>query len=308
MPRYEKGLFIFNGNAGNKEMEPQLSQVLPVIAQAVKQLTSIQTESIDELKDVCQQYGSEVDVMIILGGDGTVHECINSLAELEKRPVIGILPGGTCNDFSRMMDMPQNLQQAARALVEGEEQPVDVGRTERNYFLNFWGIGLVTQTSFNIDEGQKARFGVLSYFISALKTMNQADPFEFKIDVDGEKVEGEAVMVVVMNGRFIGTRPLPVPAIDVSDGKFDVLIIKNSNLTLFKELMTMGQPGTDESRFQELHHRQGKKIKIEIDSVQEVDMDGEIKGSTPAHIEVLPEHFTFLNGQSGRFDPSHQNQ
>lgn len=308
MARYEKGLFLFNGNAGNNEMEPQLAQVLPVLAQEVKHLNVVQTESIDELKDVCQQYGSEVDVMFILGGDGTVHECINSLASLDKRPVIGILPGGTCNDFSRMMDMPQNLQQAANALVNGEEHQVDAGRTGNDYFLNFWGIGLVTQTSFNIDEGQKQRFGVLSYFISALKTMNQADPFEFTITIDDEKVEGEAVLVLVMNGRFIGTRSLPVPTIDVSDGKFDVLIVKNSNLTLFKELMTMAQPGNDESRFQELHHRQGERIKVEIDSMQEVDMDGEIKGSTPAQIEVLPSHFTFLKGQSGRGDPSYQNQ
>ncbi|MBA2176776.1 YegS/Rv2252/BmrU family lipid kinase [Halobacillus locisalis] len=306
MPRYDKGLFLFNGNAGKEEIEPQLNQTLPVISQSVKELNVIQTESIDELNRVCKEYGPKVDLLVILGGDGTVHECINSLAELDQRPVIGILPGGTCNDFSRMLEIPQNLNQAAHALVQGEEQMVDAGQTEREYFLNFWGIGLVTQTSFNIDENQKERFGVLSYFISALKTMNQASPFEFTIKVDDETIEGEAVMILVMNGRFIGTRPLPVAAIDANDGKFDVLVVKNSNLTLFKELLTMSQPGADDRRFQELHHHQGSKISIEVDSLQEVDMDGEIKGSTPAHIEVLPNHFTFLNGKTKRFDPSHQ--
>ncbi len=306
MPRYNKGLFLFNGNAGKEEIEPQLNQTLPIIAQSVKELNVIQTESIDELKRVCKEYGPTVDLLVILGGDGTVHECINSLAELDQRPVIGILPGGTCNDFSRMLEIPQNLNQAARALVQGEEQVVDAGQTEREYFLNFWGIGLVTQTSFNIDENQKERFGVLSYFISALKTMNQASSFEFTIKVDEETIEGEAVMILVMNGSFIGTRPLPIASIDANDGKMDILVVKNSNLTLFKELLTMSQPGADESRFQELHHHQGSKVSIEIDSTQEVDMDGEIKGSTPAHIEVLPNHFTFLNGNTKRFDPSHQ--
>ncbi|MCA0972811.1 YegS/Rv2252/BmrU family lipid kinase [Halobacillus litoralis] len=303
MARFEKGVLIYNGNEEANEIDPQLSQTLPVIAQAVQQLTVIQTQSLDHLKEVCQSFGSEVDIFIILGGDGTIHECINYLAELEKRPVIGVLPGGTCNDFSRMLDMPQNLQQAAQAIVDGEEQQIDAGLTENGYFMNFWGIGLVTKTSFNIDENQKQRFGVLSYFISALKTVNQADPFEFKITVDGETMEGEAVMVLVMNGRFIGTRPLPVQSIQSDDGQFDVLIVKNSNLTLFKELMTMSQPGTDESRFQELHHKQGKKIRIEVDAVEDIDMDGEIKGNTPAELEVLPGHFTFINGQSGRFGP-----
>ncbi|MBH0231580.1 YegS/Rv2252/BmrU family lipid kinase [Halobacillus yeomjeoni] len=299
MARYQNGLFLYNGNSDSNEMENNLSQTLPIISQQVKQLQVIQTHSLDELKSVCVQYGPDVDVFFILGGDGTVHECINSLAELEKRPVIGILPGGTCNDFSRVLGIPQNMNQAARTLIEGEEFKVDAGMTENHYFINFWGIGLVTQTSFNIDPDQKSRLGVLSYFISALKTMKQADPFEFRVTIDGKEVSGEAVMILVMNGQFIGTRRLPVPSIHLNDSNLDLLIIKNSSLTLFKELLTMRQPGADESRFQELYHTQGKEIEIDVESSRDVDMDGEIKGHTPAGIKVLPEHFTFLSNQEG---------
>ncbi|WP_052158791.1 YegS/Rv2252/BmrU family lipid kinase [Halobacillus sp. BBL2006] len=296
MPRYEKGLFIYNGNADQDQLKQELSQTIHVLTPYFKELNVIQTQSVEELEALCKEQGEFVDVLFILGGDGTIHECINSLAELEKKPVLGILPGGTCNDFSRVLGIPQNLTQAAEAIMKGQEVSVDAGKTESEYFINFWGIGLVTQTSFNIDEDQKSRLGVLSYFISALKTMTEARPFEFKIEVDGELLQGEAVMILIMNGRFIGTRQVPVPTIDLHDGQLDVLIIKNSNLTLFKELMTMKRPWADESRFQELHHRQGKKIQIEVDSSQEIDMDGEIKGETPASIEVLEDHFTFLSG------------
>ncbi|ARI78855.1 YegS/Rv2252/BmrU family lipid kinase [Halobacillus mangrovi] len=301
MARYEKGLFIYNGNSDSNELKQGLSQTLHVLTPYFKELKVIQTQSVEELDAVCKGQAAEVDVLFILGGDGTLHECINSLAELEKRPILGVLPGGTCNDFSRVLGIPQNLKQAAEAIMEGEEVSVDAGKTETEYFINFWGIGLVTQTSFNIDEEQKSRLGVLSYFISALKTMGQARPFEFTIDIDGERLEGEAVMILVMNGRFIGTRQVPVPTIDLHDGNMDVLIIKNSNLTLFKELMTMKRPWADEDRFQELHHRQGKEIWIEVDSSQEIDMDGEIKGETPASIKVLNDHFTFLSGGSTGF-------
>ncbi|WP_281976207.1 YegS/Rv2252/BmrU family lipid kinase [Halobacillus litoralis] len=296
MPRYQSGIFIYNGNKEETQVETALGQILPILSKEVKELKVIQTMSLEELDQVCREYGQEVDVLFIFGGDGTVHECINSMAELEKRPVIGILPGGTCNDFSRVLDTPQKLDQAARAVIQGEELQVDAGKTDEHYFLNFWGIGLVTQTSSNIDEDQKNRLGVLSYFISALKTMNQATPFKFSVSVDGEVLEGEAVMVLVTNGQFIGTRRLPVPYIDLQDGKFDVLIVKNSNLTLFRELMTMGRPSVDDRQFQELYHRQGERISIDVEQSQEVDMDGEIKGNTPAHLQVLPGHFTFLGG------------
>ena len=129
MPRYNKGLFLFNGNAGKEEIEPQLNQTLPIIAQSVKELNVIQTESVAELKRVCKEYGPTVDLLVILGGDGTVHECINSLAELDQRPVIGILPGGTCNDFSRMLEIPQNLNSGGQGFSSR-------GRTSRRCRAN----------------------------------------------------------------------------------------------------------------------------------------------------------------------------
>ncbi|CDQ21518.1 lipid kinase, YegS/Rv2252/BmrU family [Halobacillus karajensis] len=298
MPRYQSGVFLYNGNKEEAEIETALSQTLPILSKEVKELKVIQTASLEDLYETCRRYGPEVDVFFIFGGDGTVHEVINSLAPLEIRPVIGVIPGGTCNDFSRVLDTKQRPDQAAESIIKGDEVKVDAGRTEDDYFINFWGIGLVTQTSVNIDEGKKNRLGVLSYFISALRTVNQAAPFRFKMAVDDEMMEGEAVMILIMNGQFIGTRRLPVPSIDLQDGKVDVLIVKNSNLTLFRELMTMGRPQTDETQFQELSHHQGSTIKIDVEKKQDVDMDGEIKGKTPESIKVLPNHFTFLSGGS----------
>ncbi|WP_163528442.1 YegS/Rv2252/BmrU family lipid kinase [Halobacillus ihumii] len=294
MPRYQRGVFIYNGTAQSEGLNQSLTVTLPVLAQAIKELTVVQTHSLEELRKVCYEYGPIVDVFVILGGDGTLHECINQLAHLKSRPVIALLPGGTCNDFSRVLGTPQNLQLAATQLLQGEEVKVDIGKAGNRYFTNFWGIGLVTEASFNIDAEQKNRIGVLSYFISAIKTMNQTEPFSFTLGIDGETVSEEAVMVLVMNGRFIGTKEVPLPDSKLQDGQLDVLIVKNSNLTTFKELLTMNKPGADPSKFQELSHMQGQQISVEVEEEKEVDMDGEIMGSTPARIEVLPNHFTFL--------------
>ncbi|MCA1023927.1 YegS/Rv2252/BmrU family lipid kinase [Halobacillus litoralis] len=296
MPRFETGILLYNGNKEDNEITPALRQVLPEVSKEVKDLHVIQTASLEELRDVCRTHGPETDVFLILGGDGTIHECINSMADLEKRPVIGILPAGTCNDFSRVLDIPQRLDQAAASIMKGEELQVDAGKTEDTYFINFWGIGLVAQTSFNIDENQKNRLGVLSYFISALKTVNRSEPFDFSLTIDGEKLEGEAVMILVMNGQFIGTRKVPMSSLDLQDGKFDVLIVKNSSLAVFREWLAMGRERSVDQKIQDISYRQGRRITIETESKEEVDMDGEIKTETPAQIDVLPGHFTFLGG------------
>ncbi|SDR05998.1 YegS/Rv2252/BmrU family lipid kinase [Virgibacillus salinus] len=291
---YERGLFLYNGNAGSDNMEQKLSQTLPVISKAIKKLTIIQTESIEEAKDSCKDFVDQVDIIIILGGDGTLYECINSLAPLKRRPIIAVLPGGTCNDFSRILSIPQNLYQAAEAIISGEAVKIDIGKTSDKYFLNFWGVGLVSETSLNIDEEQKKNFGVLSYFMSTLKTVNQAEPFTYKIVADDKVYEGESVMILVLNGKFIGTREFPIPTININDGKFDVLVIKNSTLATLRELLSMNRPTTNTEELTELTYFQASTLAISTNQQKAVDMDGEIDGVTPANIEILPRHIQMI--------------
>ncbi|SEQ77338.1 lipid kinase, YegS/Rv2252/BmrU family [Virgibacillus subterraneus] len=291
---YERGLFLYNGNAGSDNMEQKLSQTLPVISKAIKKLTVIQTESIEEAKDSCKDFADQVDIIIILGGDGTLYECINSLAPLKRRPIIAVLPGGTCNDFSRILSIPQNLYQAAEAIISGEAVKIDIGKTSDKYFLNFWGVGLVSETSLNIDEEQKKNFGVLSYFMSTLKTVNQAEPFTYKIVADDKVYEGESVMILVLNGKFIGTREFPIPTININDGKFDVLVIKNSTLATLRELLSMNRPTTNTEELTELTYFQASTLAISTNQQKAVDMDGEIDGVTPANIEILPRHIQMI--------------
>ncbi|MEC5424686.1 YegS/Rv2252/BmrU family lipid kinase [Virgibacillus sp. C22-A2] len=296
MPKYEKALFLYNGNAGKNDMEQKLSQTLPIITKAIRELTIVQTKSSKEAKETCIAFASKIDLLIILGGDGTVHTCINSIAALESRPVVAILPGGTSNDFSRMLRIPQNLYAAATAIVEGDAVPIDIGKSNSTYFLNFWGIGLVSETSQNIDEDQKENFGVLSYFMSTLRTVSQAEPFTYDIKTLNNQYEGEAVMVLVLNGKFLGTKELPIATVDPSDGKLDILIVKNSNIASFRELLAMNNPEFYDKEFSELKHFQATELVINTDETKEIDMDGEINETTPSIIEILPSHLQMIQG------------
>jgi len=292
--QYQIGVFLYNGSAGPNQLNDKLAAALPILSQNVEKLSVVQTTSRKDLIEKVKHYGEEVEVLYILGGDGTVHDCVNAIVDVEHQPAIGILPGGTCNDFTRMLGIPQNVGQAAHALVNGRVEPVDLGQVGDRYFLNFWGIGLVTETSINIDPDQKNRFGVLSYFISAFKTMNEANTFTYKLKVDGVEYEEEGVMILVLNGRFIGTRQIPVPSLYVNDGNLDVLVVKNSNLKTFRELLSLNQPRTDSESFQELFHTQGKEIEVETDEEMDVDTDGEIYLKTPGSIKVLPNHLRMI--------------
>lgn len=297
MPRFSKALLLYNGNAGKGDIEQKLRDTLPILSRGIKELIVLQTASIEEVTETCKAYSDQVDLLIILGGDGTLHCCINALAPLPNRPIVAVLPGGTSNDFSRMLQLPQNLASAAEAIVDGTAVDVDVAQSDDTYFLNFWGIGMVAETSKNIDEQQKKSLGVLSYFMSTLKTVSKSEQFMYKIKAEGEVYEGEAVGILVLNGTFIGTRQLPILTIDPTDGLLDVLIIKNSSLASFRELLSMNNAELNKEALQELTHFQANEIKVSTGSAKEIDMDGEISTKTPATIRVLPKHIQMIQAK-----------
>ncbi|PAF20846.1 diacylglycerol kinase [Terribacillus saccharophilus] len=297
MQTFERAVYLVNGNMDDDLMERELGQTLPKLAASIKQLEVMQTKDLEELVSYSREVAERIDLLIIHGGDGTIHQAINAIAPLPKRPTVAIIPGGTCNDFSRMLGLPQNLGKAAEAIAGGKTASIDIGQYEDSYFLNFWGVGLIADASNNIDEDQKARLGVLSYFISTLRTVNQAEPFSYEMEIDGEKLAGEAVMILVMNGRFIGTREFAGPNIRPDDGKLHVIFVKNSNLTSFKELLQMKQDKTVLSDLTEIGIQEAEKIRFLSPAGKPIDMDGEVYHETSGEVKILPGHLEMIIGE-----------
>ncbi|MBS2969560.1 YegS/Rv2252/BmrU family lipid kinase [Metabacillus sp. KIGAM252] len=290
----KKTMLIINGNAGQKNVEKNLQIIVPVLTKASPHLLILQTQRALDAKRYCELYGEEMDIVYILGGDGTVHECINGLAQLKKRPAVGILPGGTCNDFARTLGIPQNLKEAVQVLSDGSKRKIDVLQASELYFLNFWGIGLITETSNNIVGAEKAMLGKISYFLSAFRTVQKMDPFPVHLKADDQEFNGEAVMVIVANGGFIGTNPLPYPGIKPDDGKADVFILKNTNLATIRDLLTMKDASQWDNNESDLLHFTGANMEITTETPMKADTDGEVYSGTPETIKVLNQHLEFL--------------
>ncbi|WP_026692964.1 YegS/Rv2252/BmrU family lipid kinase [Peribacillus kribbensis] len=294
--KFRKALLIYNGEAGQKDLDKTLGACVPVIASQVEELVLLATKKPGHAKEICQERGEAVDAIFILGGDGTVHEVINGLGSLDKRPVIGILPNGTCNDFSRALNIPQDIKKAAQALFEGEIVDVDAARVNDAYFLNFWGTGIITETSSNIEPGEKRILGKISYYLSAIRTISKSEAFSFTLSYEGKQIEGEAVMILVLNGSFIGTRPLPVPHIQINDGLLDVVVIKNSSLSAFRELLSLKRSWTPQNEEDTgIIYFQTRRIKIETAERIDADTDGEVYLQTPADITSLKQHFKMIS-------------
>ncbi|WP_170925703.1 diacylglycerol kinase family protein, partial [Bacillus sp. S1-R1J2-FB] len=138
-PTFEKVLLIVAPKAGQGDLHLNLIKIVPPLAASFPAFYILRTKEQCAAPKYCQQFASKVDLIIVFGGDGTVFVCTNGLAPLEIRPTLSIIPGGTCNDFSRTLGCPQNIAKAAKLITKEHVIPVDVAKANGQHFLNFWG-------------------------------------------------------------------------------------------------------------------------------------------------------------------------
>ncbi|MFC7441269.1 diacylglycerol/lipid kinase family protein [Laceyella putida] len=293
--RFDKTLLLVNPHAGNNQLNQELDRILPRLRKGMGSIHVVQTNRPGDGARAIAEQASSVDLVIAAGGDGTVYECINALSQLEQRPVFGILPGGTCNDFSRTLRIPQAHDQAAETLLEGRVEAIDVGKHDNHYFLNFWGIGLITQVSDQIQSEIKKQFGRIAYYLSALKTFQEQQPFYVEVKVDRVHYKGEAVMVLVGNGSHVGGVEAYFPQSQVNDGLLDVLIFKKLSLptvtSLTYSLFTEKKPEAED-----LLSFQTRVVEVRTEPRLKADCDGEKNSFIPTRLEVLPGYQPMLVG------------
>lgn len=292
----EKVAVIYNPAAGQGKLEQSMETIQDTLEKAFEEVAFFQTKNPGDGAEFVNKISEEMDVVIAAGGDGTVHEVAGALCCLKKRPVFGVIPGGTCNDFSRAIGLHQNPVKAAEQLAERIVKEIEVGRTEEGYFLNFWGIGLITQVSSQINENTKDSFGRLAYYISTAQNLKDPKPFHVSLKSKDYNYEGDAVMVLVGNGPFTGGVRLFFPRIDMADGKVNVLLVKDASLPMIWSIMRSKMNAQLPLEDENIVYFRTDQVNVHTDPPQKVDCDGERRGETPVVISAMPKHLKVLVG------------
>lgn len=288
-----RALFIFNPKAGHGRL---LHTVATIREKLEKNGAAVELLETRQPGDACKwaaQAASE-DWVIVLGGDGSVHEVVNGLAAQDNPAPLSIIPGGTANDYARVLGIPLDWQAASQFPpldeVHLSTYQVDVIRIgETDYAANFWGIGYVTQVSDGITGNEKRWLGKLAYFLETMKQLGDIPTFEACLEWDTGTYEGPAQLVLVLNGNTVGGIQLLSDDVRINDGLLDVLVCKQvsvSHLSTFLAAKWSGQAPVNE----ELLYFKTKQLKITANPVQSVDCDGENGGITPAELTVIPGH------------------
>ncbi|ERN53741.1 diacylglycerol kinase family lipid kinase [Alkalihalophilus marmarensis] len=292
---YNKAMLIYNGSAGSNDIKASLAEAVEGLESYINELTLMKTLKKGDAETFCLERASQFDLIIIMGGDGTVHECVNGLIKLKESPPIFILPTGTCNDFARSLNIPLKIDAACEAFEETKMIQSDIGTVNSRAFSNFFGVGLITKASEGTNADLKQSIGKFSYFVSALQSMQQAAPFSYTLKTKEGIENDEAVMILAMNGHSLGTTSLYHEKSSLTDGLLDIYLIREAGLSLLKNLFNKVTSPTFPDEMEGIDYIQTSSFELEIKRKEEVDIDGEIYLETPAIVRIDQKTLPFLS-------------
>lgn len=234
----KRARIIYNPTSGRELFKRNLADVLQKLESAGYETSCHATTAEgDAIKAAKIAIERKYDIVIAAGGDGTINEVVNGLAEQENRPKLGIIPTGTTNDFARALHIPRGIDEAVDVIIKGDTIPVDIGRMNDSYFINIAGGGRLTELTYEVPSRLKTVLGQLAYYLKGIEMLPSIHPAEVSIEYDGKLYEGEIMLFLIGLTNSIGGFEKLAPDSSINDGLFTLMILKkpislNSSVSL----------------------------------------------------------------------------
>ncbi len=237
------------------------------------------------------------DYLVVAGGDGTLNEVVNGVAQTRRRPRIGIVPLGTGNDFARTLGLPPSIEENIDILRAGRTRAIDIVRVRSKrirYFVNVAAGGFSGIVRRKMTPEIKRTWGPLAYIRGAAAALPKLRAYKTRITLDGsEEISTALYNVVIANGRF-AAGGLPIaPDADPADALLDVVLIPRRSPTEIALLAAEIILGKHFS-CNEVIFRRAKKISVRSKPGMWFNVDGELVGSVPATFQILPRALKFV--------------
>ena len=226
-----KMLFLVNPKAGQQELRTHLLEMIDVFTAGGCDVTVHTTQGPGDLTEWVAAHGAEFDQIVCAGGDGTLNEAVSGLMQLEQRPPLGYIPGGTVNDVAHTLGLSREPVKAARDIISGLPKAIDVGNfCSDKWFTYVAGFGAFTDVSYETPQAEKRLLGRLAYLLNGAKTLAGIRPIPMRMHVNGQVIEDEVLLGLVCSTTSVGGFRPNVPVIkniSLDDGLSEVIVVKN---------------------------------------------------------------------------------
>jgi diacylglycerol kinase (ATP) len=221
------------------------------------------------------------DLVISIGGDGTLHEVINGLMNQLHRPKLGVVPLGTVNDYARALQIPLKPELAIQTLASPMERAVDMG------------VGPLGEALLSVSSEDKSRLGALAYFKEGIKELTSPPAQPLHIRYDGQVWEGECSLFLAALTNSVGGFEKLAPDAVIDDGLLHCFIIKDLNLfntvTVSLSLLLGNLQNHKDVEYFTAQH-----VSIHSANNLQANIDGEEGPLLPIELSIMPRHIKVI--------------
>ena len=283
----KKAMLIINPTSGG---EKALDYKEKLENKAKEYFEYVETKITEKAKDATafadEASKENYEAVIVFGGDGTVNEVISGIAEKDYIPKLGIIPGGTGNLITKLLEISQDIDEAIDQLDFNKTNSIDIGKANKSYFGYIFSVGSLPEAIHNVEIEDKTKYGVLAYAINTIKSVIKDEVFNIKIETENGSYEGEASQVLVLLSNYYADKKIFE---ENKDGYANILILKNasiiSKISLIPDLLKGDIVENDN-----IEYIKAKDITISSDTKLESDIDGDRSDDLPVKITVLGNH------------------
>jgi diacylglycerol kinase (ATP) len=290
-----KTVFLVNPASANGKTGRRWPQIASAAHAAGLRGEAIFSERAGQLGDIAREAADGgASLLVVVGGDGTVHEVVNGIAERDGVE-LAVIPRGTGWDFARTHGIPKRLGEALRIARDGKARPFDLGRAGYHvdgneaaaWFANMASVGMSGAVAAKANATTKALGAKTSYLLALGIVFARWKNVHLRVRVDEEERDALMEDTVVAVGRYLAGGMMITPDAEPDDGLFDVLLIGDITKTELVRVMPKIYRGTH------LPHPKGEVLRgsvvtIDADEPMPIQLDGEQPGTTPVRFELVP--------------------
>jgi lipid kinase YegS len=229
-----------------------------------------------------------VDLLIAAGGDGTLNEVLHGLMDLSEdaRPILGIVPLGTANDFAIGCGIPRDPRKALALCMKGEAVPIDVGKANDHWFINAASSGFGAEITATTSPELKRLLGPAAYTVMGAILAINIHHYQGTLRLPGREITDSGPVAIVGNGRQTGGGIQVAPRACIDDGLLDVLVVRQISPTALlaaaRELQQLPPDG------EYISYWKTPWLEVHPEETIPVNLDGEPLRFSTVRYEAVP--------------------
>ena len=275
-----KYVFIINPASGKTDYDKIKENIIKTLENEEYEI--YETKAPKEAIQIANRFKNEENTIVYsVGGDGTLNEVVNGIAEGKCK--LGIIPTGSGNDFYRTLKEAQT-----------ENVRLDLGKLNGRYFINIASVGMDAETCNNANKIKSKIKLHSSYYLALIHTFLTFKSKSLKLKIDKNVYAGDYIIAAICNGKYYGGGFKIAPVASFDDNQFDIyLVSKAGKLKLIKILLALLK--SEHEKYNEVRKYTGKNITITSENNLIVNIDGEITISKNIEIEMIEDALIIYN-------------